>query len=308
MKRNFYKKKLIILVGGPTASGKSRLAINLAKKINGEVINADSMQVYKNFPVLTSQPSLKDKKKIKHHLYGYIDTNKSCNGSMWLKDAFYCANKIFSSGKNPIVVGGTGLYLEFMSQGISFIPEIKVETKRIVQEKFKAKGLSYMYYYLQKIDPEYTKKINLNDKIRIIRALEVFYETNKNLSYFHKKKLINNNYDYYKIFLSPNREQIIENTILRFNQMMKDGLLEEFKKNKDNVKNCNISKAIGFKELNDYFLGKSSLLNLSVKVLQNTRKYAKRQFTWFNNRYKPQVKIDSYKKTSLILESLSKII
>ncbi len=139
-------------------------------------------------------------------------------------------------------------------------------------------------------------------------ALEVFYETNKSISYFHKKKKINNDYDYYKILLSPTKEQIIANSITRFDQMIKQGLLEEFQNNKNNVKNCNIRKAIGYQELNDYFVNKSSFLNLSNNILQNTRNYAKRQFTWFNNRYKPQIKIDTYKKTSLILESLSKII
>ena len=308
MKSKLYKKKYIILLGGPTASGKSKLAINLAKKINGEIINADSMQVYKNFPILTSQPSEKDRKLIKHHLYGYFETNKSYNGSVWLKDSYSQISKIFSRGKNPIVVGGTGLYLEFMSEGISAIPSISLSTKNIVKEELNKKGLKNMYYYLEKIDPEYSKKINLNDKTRITRALQVFYETNKSISYFHKKKKINNDYDYYKILLSPTKKQIIKNSIARFDQMIKQGLLEEFQNNKNNVKNCNIRKAIGYQELNDYFVNKSSLLNLSNNILQNTRNYAKRQFTWFNNRYKPQVKIDSYKKTSLILESLSKII
>ena len=308
MKSKLYKKKVIILLGGPTASGKSKLAINLAKKINGEIINADSMQVYKNFPILTSQPSEKDRKLVKHHLYGYFDTNKSYNGSVWLQDSYSHINKIFSSERNPIVVGGTGLYLEFLSQGISIIPDISLKTKNIVKEELKKKGLQSMYYHLEKIDAEYTKKINFNDKTRITRALEVFYETNKNISYFHKKKKINNDYDYYKILLSPSKEQIIANSIIRFDQMIKQGLLEEFQNNKNNVKNCNIRKAIGYQELNDYFVNKSSFLNLSSNILQNTRKYAKRQFTWFNNRYNPNIKIDSYKKTSLILESLSKII
>ncbi|MBF95860.1 MAG: tRNA dimethylallyltransferase [Alphaproteobacteria bacterium MarineAlpha9_Bin4] len=308
MESKLYKKKIIILIGGPTASGKSKLAITLAKNINGEIINADSMQIYRNFPILTSQPSKVDREIIKHHLYGYVDTNVSYNGSRWLKDSLIKIKEIFSKKKTPIVVGGTGLYLEFMSQGISIIPNISIKTKTKVKSYFENKGLKNMYSYLRKIDSEYSKKINFNDKIRITRALEVFFETNKTFSHYHEKKKFNNHYNYYKIFVSPSKEQIIENCILRFNKMIKQGVIEEFLKNKNKVKNCNISKAIGFQELEDHLLNKSSLLNLSTNIIKNTRKYSKRQFTWFNNRYNPQIKIDSHKKYSLILESLSKII
>jgi len=158
MESKLYKKKIIILIGGPTASGKSKLAITLAKNINGEIINADSMQIYRNFPILTSQPSKVDREIIKHHLYGYVDTNVSYNGSRWLKDSLIKIKEIFSKKKTPIVVGGTGLYLEFMSQGISIIPNISIKTKTKVKSYFENKGLKNMYSYLRKIDSEYSKK------------------------------------------------------------------------------------------------------------------------------------------------------
>ena len=307
MKSKLYKKKTIILLGGPTASGKSDLALNIAKLVNGEIINADSMQVYKNFPVLTSQPSKSSQKSIKHHMYGYFDTNKNYNGSIWLKDTERKINKIFLEKKTPIIVGGTGLYLEFISRGISYIPNISKETKYKVKELFIKKGVEEMFDFLREVDPEYADKININDKFRINRALEVFQETKKNISYFHKKRVENNHYKFFKVFLSPSKEIIKNNIIVRVEKMLKQGVLEEFNINNIKVKSCNIQKAIGYQEINDYFKNKISLLEMSQKIIFSTNKYSKRQFTWFNNRYNANLKIDSIKKSSLILESLSKI-
>ena len=308
MKSKLYKKKVIVLIGGPTASGKSKLAINIAKEINGEIINADSMQVYKNFPILTSQPTTEEKKNVRHYLYGYYDTNKSYNGAIWLKDCYYFIKKSLALGKIPIVVGGTGLYLEFLSKGISKIPKISEKTKLMINDLLLSDGLKSLYKKLVKVDPEYANKISLNDKTRILRALEVFYETKRNISFYHKKTSSIKNFDYYKIFLSPPKEEITKNCIKRFDKMISKGLLEEFEENQKYVKNCNISNAIGFRELQDYFTYEKSLAKLADHIILNTKKYAKRQFTWFNKRYKPQLKVSSYKKKSLILESLSKII
>ncbi len=308
MKSKLYKKKTIILLGGPTASGKSNLAVNIAKLVNGEIINADSMQVYKNFPILTSQPSKSSQKSIKHHMYGYFDTNKNYNGSIWLKDTERKINKIFLEKKTPIIVGGTGLYLEFISRGISYIPNISKETKYKVKELFIKKGVEEMFDFLREVDPEYADKININDKFRINRALEVFQETKKNISYFHKKRVENNHYKFFKVFLSPSKEIIKNNIIVRVEKMLKQGVLEEFNINNIKVKSCNIQKAIGYQEINDYFKNKISLSEMCEKIIFSTKKYSKRQFTWFNNRYNADLKIDSIKKSSLILETLSKII
>ncbi len=307
MESKLYKKKTIILLGGPTASGKSDLAVKLAKLIDGEIINADSMQVYKNFPILTSQPSKSIQNSVKHHMYGYFDTNKNYNGSIWLKHSIKKIKKIILDKKTPILVGGTGLYLEFVSKGISYIPHITKITKNKVERLLLQKGLKNVYDFLCDIDPHYAKKINSNDKLRIIRALEVFYQTKKNLSYFHKKRIENNKFDFFKVFLAPSKETIKTNSKTRLDKMFKLGVLEEFKKNNTKVKNCNIQKAIGYQEIDDYFKNKISLSDMSKKIILNTRKYSKRQFTWFNNRYDAQIKIDSCKKSSLILETLSKI-
>ena len=235
MESKLYKKKTIILLGGPTASGKSDLALKLAKLIDGEIINADSMQVYKNFPILTSQPSKSIQNSVKHHMYGYFDTNKNYNGSIWLKHSIKKIKKIILDKKTPILVGGTGLYLEFVSKGISYIPHITKITKKKVERLLVQKGLKNVYDFLSDIDPHYAKKINSNDKLRIIRALEVFYETKKNLSYFHKKRIENNKFNFFKIFLAPSKETIKTNSKTRLDKMFKLGVLEEFKRNNTKV-------------------------------------------------------------------------
>ena len=307
MKSKLYKKKAIVLLGGPTASGKSDLALDLAKLIDGEIINADSMQVYKNFPILTSQPPISFKKSVTHHMYGYFDTNKSYNGSIWLKDAIKKIKKILLDKKTPIIVGGTGLYLEFISKGISYIPSITKKTKNKVEKLFLQKDLINIYDYLMDIDPKYAKKINYNDKLRITRAIEVYFETKKNISFFHKKRIENQSFDFFKVLLAPSKEKILINSISRLEKMLSKGVIEEFKRNYKKVQNCNIKKAIGYQEIDAYLKNKISLSDMSKTIISNTRKYSKRQFTWFNNRYEEQIKVDSYKKSSLILETLSKI-
>ena len=307
MKSKLYKKKTIVLLGGPTASGKSDLALDLAKLIDGEIINADSMQVYKNFPILTSQPPISFKNSVKHHMYGYFETNKSYNGSIWLKDAIKKIKKVLLDKKTPIIVGGTGLYLEFISKGISNIPNITKKTKNKVEKLFLQKDLINIYDYLMDIDPKYAKKINYNDKLRITRAIEVYFETKKNISFFHKKRMENQSFDFFKVLLAPSKEKILINCTSRLEKMLNIGVIDEFKRNYKKVQNCNIKKAIGYQEIDAYLKNKISLLDMSKTIISNTRKYSKRQFTWFNNRYEEQIKVDSYKKSSLILETLSKI-
>ena len=265
------------------------------------------MQVYKNFPILTSQPSKPLKKNIKHHMYGYFDTNKSYNGSIWLKDSLKKIKEIVLNKKKPIIVGGTGLYLEFISKGISNIPSIRKSTKNKVKRFLGKKGLKNMYDFLSEIDPKYSNIISSNDKLRVTRALEVFYETKKNISYFHKKRTENNSFYFFKVYLEPSKQKIRIRSEIRLQEMLEQGVLEEFKKSNIKVKNCNLVKAIGFKEIDDYFKNKISLSEMSEKIILNTKKYSKRQFTWFNNRYDANIKVDCNKKSSLILETLSKI-
>ena len=307
MKSKLYENKNVILLGGATASGKSDLAYDLAKELDGEIVNADSMQIYKNFPILTSQPDSDSKKKIKHHLYGYVETNKNYTSAAWLKDCLNVLVNIRKKDKIPIVVGGTGLYLEFLFKGISIIPDIPKNIRNQVENEIFSNGLGSAYKKLKNIDYKYTKKINNNDKQRIARSLEVFYHTGKNLSFYHNKRRKKSNFRFIKVLLMPEKKIIKENCEKRFLKMLEMGLIKEIKNNNIKVNNCNIKNAIGFKEINAYLEKKISLSKATEISIKKTKDYSKRQCTWFNNRYDPLIMLSSIKNTSLVLETLEKI-
>ena len=299
--------KKVIILGGPTASGKSKLAIKLAKELNGEIINADSMQVYKHFPILTSQPKEKDLKKIKHHLYGYINTNKEFNAIMWLSDVIKKIDTLQFKNKVPIVVGGSGLYLEFLCKGINNLPIISDKTKKKVEQVIQNTRKKKIQELLYEIDAEYLSKINISDTLRVSKLLQVYFQTKKNITFFHQSKRQVNEYNFLKIFYKPDREVVKLNIKKRFYQMLEDGLIQEVNSNNKKVKNSNISKAIGYGEIIDYLNKKISFEEVSSVMLRKTKNFAKRQYTWFNNRYVSDITLQSKDNYSLIVESFIKI-
>ena len=179
--------KKIIIVGGPTASGKSKFALNLAKLVNGEIINADSMQVYKYFSILTSQPKKNDYKVIPHHLYGYVETNIKYNAVKWLNDTNTKIEKLLKNNKTPIVVGGSGLYLEFLCKGVNNMPKISTNTKEKVSLLLQSINDADLLNLILKVDKKYSLKLNIADKFRISKLLEVYFETKKILLTFIQK-------------------------------------------------------------------------------------------------------------------------
>ena len=184
--------KKIIIVGGPTASGKSKFALNLAKLVDGEIINADSMQIYKYFSILTSQPKKNDYKLIPHHLYGYVETNIKYNAVKWLNDTNTKIGKLLKNNKTPIVVGGSGLYLEFLCKGVNNMPKISTNTKEKVSLLLQSISDADLLNLIAKVDKKYSLKLNIADKFRISKLLEVYFETKKiSLTFIQKiKKLI----------------------------------------------------------------------------------------------------------------------
>ena len=262
-------KKKIILLFGPTASGKSKLAIDIAKEFNGEIINADSMQVYKEIKILSARPN---DKNIKHHLYGFLSVKKKFSTGSWYKLAAKKIKEINKKGKIALVVGGTGLYFKALTDGLSEIPGV---TKKNLDLK---------------IDENYIKKnqkifkgISINDKQRLQRAFSVFKHTGKPLWEWQKKnKKIFKRNQFIKIFLQPKKPEIENRIKKRFNQMLLSGAIEEaenFKKIKANSKNSS-NFIIGLKEISEFLTSKISLAQLNEKVLIRTRQYAKRQLTW----------------------------
>ena len=300
--------KKIIILGGPTASGKSKFALNLAKLIKGEIINGDSMQVYKYFSILTSQPKEIDYKIIPHHLYGYVETNIKYNAVKWLYDTNCKIKKVLKNNKTPIIVGGSGLYLEFLFKGVNNMPKISLKTKNKVSLLLKNISNDDLLSLIAKIDKEYSLKIHIADKFRISKLLEVYYETNKNITYYHSKSKKVNNYNFFKVLISPDKDKVKLNIKNRVIEMLKEGLVEELKKNRSKVANCNIKNAIGFKEVNSYIENEIDLEDVINLMVKKTKNFAKRQFTWFENRFDQNLKVSGEDNLSLVVETFHKII
>ncbi len=299
--------KKIIILGGPTASGKSKFALKLSKLVNGEILNGDSMQVYKYFSILTSQPKKSDYKIIPHHLYGYVETNKKYNAVKWLNDTNYKIRKLLNNNKIPIIVGGSGLYLEFLYKGVNNMPKISLNTKHKVSNFLKNMSEADLFNFISKVDKEYSLRVNVADKFRISKLLEVYFETKKNITYFHSKNKKTNNYNFFKVLLSPDKNIVKLNIKNRVIEMLEDGLVDELKKYRKKVVNCNIENAIGFQEVNGYIEDKVTLEEATDLIIKKTKNFAKRQYTWFENRFDQNVKVSGEDKLSLVVETFYKI-
>ena len=300
--------KKIIIVGGPTASGKSKFALNLAKLVDGEIINADSMQVYKYFSILTSQPKKNDYKVIPHHLYGYVETNIKYNAVKWLNDTNTKIVKLLKNNKTPIVVGGSGLYLEFLCKGVNNMPKISTKTKEKVSELLQSMSDTELLDFVLKVDKKYSLKLNIADKFRISKLLEVYFETKKNITYFHSKNKKINNYNFFKVLISPDKNLVKLNIKNRVFKMLEEGLVDELKKYRNKVKDSNIKNAIGFKEINSYIEDRVTLEQATNLIVKKTKNFAKRQYTWFENRFDSNLKIYGEDNLSLVVETFKKII
>ena len=307
MKNNILKKRTVIILGGPTASGKSKLALKLAKEINGEIINGDSMQAYKNFPILTSQPNFNDQKEVKHHLYGYVETENNNNAMDWMKAAKKVINESHKKNITPILVGGSGLYLEFLYKGVNKIPSISKKIRNKVKKIFSDIPIKEIYDFALKIDHDYSSNVSKADIFRLTKLLEVYYQSNNNITYFRQYKRVPNKYNFLKVLYMPDKETVKKNIEARFFDMVKQGLVKEVENNIDKVKESNIEKAIGFMEIKDYIEGRIDFNHAKDLVIKKTKSFAKRQYTWFNNRYDADINIESNENISLIVESFLKI-
>ena len=273
----------IILISGPTASGKSKFAINLAKKAKGEIINADSMQVYKELRILTARPSIKEYKKIKHHLYGFLNVKKKFSTGEWLKLSQKKIEEIRKRKKIPILVGGTGLYFKALTDGLVKIPNIPLKVRNTIRNLQKKLGQKKFYLKLLKVDPNIKGKIIETDVQRSIRAYEVKLHTKKSLyDWFKNTKSKFSEDDFLKIYIDYPRQGLIERIALRSREMLKSGAINEVKKFlKIKIKNDNSSnKVIGIAEIKEYLEQKSDLKEVQEKITIKTRQYAKRQSTW----------------------------
>ena len=273
----------IILISGPTASGKSIFAINLAKKIKGEIINADSMQVYKELKILSARPNPKNYQKIKHHLFGFQDVKNNFSTGDWLKYAIKKIKELKIRKKTPIIVGGTGLYFKALTEGLVNIPNIPIRSRNKVRALHKNLGQKKFYQKLLKLDQNSDDKINPTDSQRSIRAFEVKQFTKKSLhDWFKNTKSNFDKDDFFKIYIDFPREDLVQRISKRTEQMIKIGAIKEVKRFiKLKVrKDKSVNKAIGINEIKEYLQGKKNLSDVIEKISIKTRQYAKRQSTW----------------------------
>ena len=273
----------IILISGPTASGKSEFAIKLAKKINGEIVNADSMQVYKELQILSARPKIKDYQNIKHHLYGFQSVKKNFSVGDWLKLSKKKITEIQKRRKVPILVGGTGLYFKSLTDGLIKIPDIPIRIRNKIRSLNKKIGQEKFYKKLIILDKKIKNKIDPNDIQRSIRAYEVKYHTKKSLVDWYKNtKSIYDKDNFFKIYIDYPREKLIERIYLRSKKMIRNGAVNEVQKflKLKVKKDKTATKAIGINEISDYLDQKADLNEIITKIAIKTRQYAKRQSTW----------------------------
>ena len=301
--------KKIILIAGPTASGKSKLAIHLAKKINGEIINADSMQIYKEFSILSSRPKKSETKKIRHHLYGIVSVKKYFSAGDWLREVRKQVKNCLKRRKTPIIVGGTGLYFNTITRGISKIPNIDTKTRNRVRNLFKKLGPKKFYEKLLALDPKIKYRIYPNDSQRIQRAYEVKIKTKKSLyDWFSKTKSDFLDFNLIKVFIDIPRAELLKKISKRTDIMFKENCLAEVKKfNKLSLKkNLSANKLIGVQEINQFFKGNIKLEVCKELINIRTRQYAKRQNTWARGHMKNWTKLYS-KNFSILLKKTLKV-
>jgi tRNA dimethylallyltransferase len=303
-------EKKIILLAGPTASGKSTLALQIAKQVNGEIINADSMQVYKEISILNSKPKTNDTKLINHHLYGFNSVKKKFSTGRWLEITIEKIEELWKNKKTPIIVGGTGLYFKALTDGLVKIPEISDKIRSEIRALHKKIGQKEFYNKLINLDPLAKEFVLPSDVQRSMRVYEVKKFTKKSL--FELIKQTKSNYDqnkFKKIFINITREDLNKNIEIRVEKMFKDGVVEEVKEflKMKVYRELSSNKIIGIKEIKDYLSGKTTLTAAKEMIALKTRQYAKRQFTWSRGHMKSWEMIYSPNINDLFKKAINKI-
>lgn len=305
------KKQKVIVICGPTASGKTALSIELAKKTNGEIVSCDSMQIYKEMDIGTAKPTKEEMQEIPHYMINTIFPNERYSVADYKKDAKKAIREIIKKGKVPIIVGGTGLYVDSLIYEIEY-PDIKFDEKyrQELEEQVRKDGLEKLYNKAKKIDPEAMLKISSNDKKRILRVLEIYKATGKTKTEQERKSREKEpEFDYLVYGLNMPREKLYERINLRVDIMIKQGLIKEVEKiYKKYNEFPTAMQGLGYKEVVEYLEGHLTKEEMIEKIKQETRRYAKRQMTWFRkNKQTIWLDTENTKQNNLqiILEDLS---
>ncbi|MGC0371862.1 MAG: hypothetical protein DGJ47_000563 [Rickettsiaceae bacterium] len=277
----------IIVVCGPTASGKTQFAHQFALKNNGEIVNADSMQIYQQIPIITASPEDNLKKELPYHLYNFRSVEKDFSAIKYINLASSTIKEIISRGKLPIITGGTGMYIDMLINGYNQVPDVDVEVRKKVRRLHAEIGQERFFTALSALDPQVTQIIKSNDVQRSLRAYEVLQSTGKSILYFQNqpKNRPFEGFEFESYFLRPKREFLYKTCNERFCQIFENGAVEEVARLKKQYPNLQTSatKALGIKEISDYLDGKITKKEAVDGASMQTRRYAKRQCTWFNN-------------------------
>lgn len=307
-------KNPVLVIAGPTASGKSALAAEAAHALNGVVLNCDSMQIYKDIPIIAAAPTEAEKKLAEHRLFEIYDCYKRGNVVDWLNLCAAEIHKLWAENRLPVVVGGTGFYAEALLNGVTPIPETPPEIRLQLQERLSQAGLAGLYAELQQKDAEIAAKLNPNDKTRIIRALEVMAATGIKLSEWYKKPLIQKlpEAHFVTVKIMPELEVIAERCCLRLDKMVNElGVLSEIERllTRGVDENMPAMKALGVPELSLFIKGQATLEEALALAKLHTRQYAKRQRTWLKNKMSADVVLENvYTGQKDYLQQIFKVI
>ena len=292
-----------VAIVGPTASGKTSLSIEVAKRFKGEIVSADSMQIYKKMNIATAKPTEEEMAEVKHHLIGFVDMDDSYSVARYKRAALEAMDTISAEGKLPVIVGGTGFYVDTLLKNTEFLDYEKSDIREKLSERVEKEGIEVLYKELQGIDPVTAQRLHINDEKRIIRALELYYSTGKTITeQSENSHNVESEYDWCIIGLKANERQYLYDRInLRVDMMLEEGLIEEAEEFFDSDYSDTAKQAIGYKELKPYLDGAVCLEEAVEKLKMETRRYAKRQLTWF--RRNPDIRwldIDLLNKDELI--------
>jgi len=274
--------KKVIFILGPTSAGKTAVAIELAKKINGEIISADSMQIYKGMDIITAKPTITEQKEVKHYLIDVVSPSQEFNVAQYIEAVKEALSEIEKKNKQPVIVGGTGLYVSMLIDGLFAAPQVDEKIRDCLKAKVREQGLAPLYKELEKVDPKAAAKIHPHDEKRIVRALEVYESTNKPISSWQQERcgIVK---DFILIGLNRDRSSLYERINNRVRDMFNEGVVSEietlWKTNQLTSKTA--LQSLGCKEIIGYLKGEYSLKMAEELLQRNTRHYAKRQLTWF---------------------------
>jgi tRNA dimethylallyltransferase len=274
--------KVLICIGGPTASGKTAMAIKLAKELNTEILSFDSRQIYHELNIGVAKPDSNELSEVKHHMIGNVSVERHFNAGTYEREAGKVLDSLLESNNSVVAVGGTGFYLNALIDGLDDMPEVSAIVNASVEEDYRLHGLDWLRQYVIDHDPEYASEADLLNPVRLLRAAKIIRSSGKAFSYYRRGLKRENYFKVLKYFLEPDREKLYHRINLRVDDMMTAGLLNEAK-SLQHLRYLKALNTVGYTELMDYLDGKTSLEEAIELIKRNTRRYAKRQFTWFRN-------------------------